>query len=104
MNTTFRYRGQEIQITSVQSGSQATGVVLDTLFVKLDINAIRTIKDSGTVEVTMILHNLGVGDTIVVSEADTVNGITNSQLNGSKTVASIIDENTFTYASGGTAT
>lgn len=104
VNTTFRYRGQEIEITSVQSGSQATGVILDTLFVKLDINAIRTIKDSSTVEVTMILHNLGVGDTIVVSEADTVNGITNSQLNGSKTVASIIDENTFTYVSGGTAT
>ena len=87
VDTTFRYRGQEIQITSVQSGSQATGVVMDTLFTKLGINAFRTISGSGTVEVTMILHNLsdggsGTGDSITISEADAVNGITTSNLNG----------------------
>ena len=109
VDTTFRYRGQEIQITSVQSGSQATGVVMDTLFTKLGINAFRTISGSGTVEVTMILHNLsdggsGTGDSIEISEADAVNGLTTSNLNGTFEVQSIIDENTFTITAGGGAT
>ena len=109
VDTTFRYRGQEIQITSVQSGSQATGVVMDTLFTKLGINAFRTISGSGTVEVTMILHNLsdggsGTGDSITISEADAVNGLTTSNLNGTFEVQSIIDENTFTITAGGGAT
>ena len=109
VDTTFRYRGQEIQIDSVQSGSQATGTVMDTLFVKLSINAFRTISGSGTVEVTMILHNLsdggsGTGDSIVISEADAVNGLTTGNLNGTFEVQSIIDENTFTITAGGSAT
>ena len=100
---TLRYRKQEIDITGVTSGSHATGDIADTLFTKLGINAIRTIKDSATIEFTMPLHNLLVGDSITISESDTIAGITNSNINGTKTITSVIDDNTFTVTAGATA-
>jgi len=103
INTTFRYRGQEIIITSVQSGSQATGTIADTLFVKLGVNAFRTINGSTSVEVTMPLHNLSVSDAITIAEADAVGNISTGNLNGSRTVATIVDDNRFTFAAGGSA-
>ena len=94
---TMKFRGQEILITSVQSGSQATGTVQDELFTKLDINALRTVKSSSIIEVTMPLHNLNVGDSFTISETTDVGGIANTNLNGTYTVATIVDDNKFTY-------
>jgi len=100
---TLRYRKREIDITAVTSGSHATGNIADSLFAKLDINAIRTIKDSTTIEITMPLHNLSVGDSVTISETDTVAGISNSNLNGARSVTSVIDDNTFTVTAGASA-
>ena len=100
---TLRYRKREIDITAVTSGSHATGNIADSLFAKLGINAIRTIKDSTTIEITMPLHNLSVGDSVTISETDTVAGISNSNLNGARSVTSVIDDNTFTVTAGATA-
>tara|TARA_R100000654_G_scaffold41411_1_gene67516 strand:+ start:6031 stop:8508 length:2478 start_codon:yes stop_codon:yes gene_type:complete len=100
---TLRYRKREIDITAVTSGSHATGNIADSLFAKLGINAIRTIKDSTTIEITMPLHNLSVGDSVTISETDTVAGISNSNLNGARSVTSVIDDNTFTVTAGASA-
>jgi hypothetical protein len=80
----------------VQSGSQATGTITESLFTKLGVNALRTISGSGTIEVTMPLHNLNVSDSITISEADAVNGIAKANIDGARTVVALIDENTFT--------
>lgn len=100
---TLRYRKREIDITAVTSGSHATGNIADSLFAKLAINAIRTIKDSTTIEITMPLHNLSVGDSVTISETDTVAGISNTNLNGARNVTSVIDDNTFTVTAGASA-
>jgi len=100
---TLRYRKREIDITAVTSGSHATGNIADSLFAKLGINAIRTIKDSTTIEITMPLHNLSVGDSVTISETDTVAGISNTNLNGARNVTSVIDDNTFTVTAGASA-
>ena len=100
----LRYRGQEILITGVTSGSKATGNVKDTLFTRLGVNAFRTTKGSDSVEVTMPLHNMKVGDSIAITETQDVGGITNTNLNQTTTVTSIPDDNTFTYAAGASAT
>ena len=104
VDVTMRYRKQEIIITSVQSGSQARGTITESLFTKLGVNALRTISGSGTIEVTMPLHNLNVSDSITISEADAVNGIAKANIDGSRTVVTLIDENTFTITAGSSDT
>lgn len=100
---TLRYRNQEIELTGVTSGSHATGTITDSLFTKLNANAFRTINGSTTVEVTMPLHGLAVSDSITISESNDVGNISAANLNGTRSVTSIIDDNTFTFTAGGSA-
>ena len=100
---TLRYRNQEIELTGVTSGSHATGTITDSLFTKLNANAFRTINGSTTVEVTMPLHGLAVSDSITISESNDVGNISASNLNGTRSVTSIIDDNTFTFTAGASA-
>ena len=101
----IRYGGNEIQITSVQSTTQATGNILDALKVNLNIaNPVRTRNGSNTVEITQINHGHNVNDLLGFSDMDAVGGITGAQLNGSRNVQAVIDENTYEILAGGTAT
>jgi hypothetical protein len=99
-----RYGGNEIIISSVQSQTQATGDVVDELKIRLSVlNPLRTIDGSSTVEVTHISHGFGGGESITLSEASATGGINTGNLNGARTVGSIIDENTYTITAGGNA-
>ena len=101
----IRYGGNEIQITSVQSSTQATGNILDTLKVNLSIaNPVRTRNGSTTVEITQINHGHNVNDGLVFSDMDAVGGITGAQLNGTRQVQAVLDENRYEIVAGGTAT
>jgi len=103
VGTTIRYHGQEIEITSVQSTTQATGNCLATLKKKLKVDSFRTDNGVATVTVTLVNHGFSASDAFVISNADTVGGITASNLNGSRTVSEVIDDNTFTFTAGGNA-
>jgi hypothetical protein len=99
-----RYGGNEIEVKSVQSATQATGDVVDELKIRLSVlNPLRTIDGSATVEVTHLSHGFGGGETIVIEEASAVGGINTGNLNGTRTVGEIIDENTYTFTAGGNA-
>ena len=99
-----RYGKSEIEITSVQSATQATGNVVDELRIRLTVlNPLRTIDGSSTVEVTMINHGFAGGESITIEEASATGGINSGNLNGARTVGDIIDENTFTFSAGGSA-
>ena len=99
-----RYSGNEIEITSVQSATQATGDVIDELSTRLSVlNPLRTTDSSATVEVTMLAHGFSGGESITILNASSVGGINTGQLNGARTVSGIIDENTFTFTAGGSA-
>jgi hypothetical protein len=104
VGTTIRYHESEITITSVTSATVAVGDVVDTLKIRLAVlNPLRTIEGSSTVEVTHIEHGFSGGETIVIEEAAAVGGINTGNLNGTRTVGSIIDENTYTFTAGGNA-
>lgn len=104
VGVTVRYGKSEIEIKSVQSATQATGDVVDELKVRLSVlNPLRTIDGSTTVEVTHINHGFGGGESITLEDASAVGGINASQLNGSRTVGDIIDENTYTITAGASA-
>jgi hypothetical protein len=82
----------------------AVGDVVDTLKIRLSVlNPFRTIEGSSTVEVTHLGHGFAGGETIVVEEAAAVGGINTGNLNGTRTVGNIIDENTYTFTAGGSA-
>ena len=51
----------------------------------------------------MLAHGFAGGESITISNASAVGGINTGQLNGARTVSSIIDENTFTFTAGGSA-
>jgi len=101
----LRYEENEIQITSVQSTTQATGTILDKLQLRLNVtNPLRARNGSTSVEVTQINHGYAVGDSLVFSAVDAVAGIAATNINGTRAVASIVDDNTYTITAGAAAT
>tara|TARA_R100001509_G_scaffold20667_1_gene10736 strand:- start:6799 stop:9063 length:2265 start_codon:yes stop_codon:yes gene_type:complete len=100
---TIKYHDQEITITSVQSATQATGNALATLKKKLKVDSFRTDNGVATVEVTLVNHGFSASDAFTISNANTVGGISASNLNGARTVSEVIDDNTFTFTAGGNA-
>ena len=102
IGTTVRYNGAEIEIVSVQSSTSATGDILDELVV-LDVAPFRTTEGSADIEVTMVNHGLDVKDSIVISHAGTVGGIANNQINGTRSVIEIIDDDRFIFTAAANA-
>jgi hypothetical protein len=99
-----RYGGAEIEITAYTSSTVVTGTVIDTLKIRLSVlNPFRTIDGSTTVEVTQIAHGFAGSESIVISEASATGGINAGNLNGTRTVGGIIDENTWYFTAGGSA-
>ena len=104
VGVTIKYHDQEITITSVQSATQATGNALATLKKRLTVDSFRTDNGVATVTVTLANHGFSDGDAFVISSANSVGGIASNNLNGSRTVAEVIDDNIFTFNAGGNAT
>ena len=100
---TVKYHDQEITITSVQSTTQATGNCLATLKKRLKVDSFRTDNGVATVTVTLVNHGFSAGDAFAITNANTVGGISGNNLNGNRTVAEVIDDNTFTFTAGGNA-
>ena len=104
VGVTIKYHDQEIEITSVQSATQATGNALATLKKRLTVDSFRTDNGVATVTVTLANHGFSAGDAFVISSANSVGGIASNNLNGSRTVAEVIDDNIFTFNAGANAT
>ena len=103
IGTTIRYNGQEIEITGVTSSTVATGDVLDELKVRLSPDSLRVNNGSSTVTVTLVNHGMSVGDSFTMAEAGAIGGISVNNLNGSRTVAGVVDDDTFTFTAGGSS-
>lgn len=104
VGTVVRYGEVEIDITAVTNSKNATGTVNGTLRIRLEtLNPLRTIDGSTTVEVTHIAHGFSGGEAITIENAAATGGINVGNLNGARTVGTIIDENTYTFTAGGAA-
>lgn len=99
----LRYHDNEILITSVQSATSATGDITDELLVHLDVDAIETTDSSADIHITFVNHGLSVGDSITISAAGAVGGIAANQINGTRSVTEVIDENEFVVTAGSSA-
>lgn len=104
VGTVVRYGESEIEITGYTSSTVVTGSVVDILRIRLSIlNPLRTTEGSATVEVTHFNHGYGGGESITIEDAAATGGINAGNLNGIRTVAGIIDENTWYFTAGGSA-
>jgi len=101
----IRYGGNEILITGVNSSEQARGTIVETLTTRLEVlNPFRTNTGSAVVEVSQPSHGFSGGEAITVSEASAVGGIAVGNLNGSRVIADIIDDNTYSFTAAADAT
>jgi hypothetical protein len=100
----LRVGENEVEITSVQSATQATGDIIGDLTIRLSIiNPLRTTDGSDIVEVTHIDHGFAGGESITIVGASAVGGINANQINGVRTIGTIIDNNTYTITAGASA-
>jgi len=104
VGVTLRYHESEMTVTNYFSPTNVNVDIVDTLKIRLAVlNPLRTIEGSSTVEVTHLDHGFSGGETIVIEDAAAVGGINTGNLNGTRAVGSIIDENTYTFTAGGNA-
>ena len=99
-----RYGESEITITGYTSATVVTGDVVDELQIRLSVlNALRVVSGSAVVEVTQLNHGYSGGESITVVDAAATGGINAGNLNGARTVLAVIDENTYSFTAGGSA-
>jgi len=103
IGVTIRYLNEEIEITHVRTATVAVGNVQDSLKKRLSPDSMRTNNGSAGVTVTLVNHGMAVGDAFTMAEADTVGAISVNQLNGSRTVASVISNDQFVFNAGANA-
>lgn len=103
VGVTLRYHDNEIEITSVQSATQATGDITDELKVHLSHDAIETTDSLSEIQITFPLHGLSVSDSITISEAGSVGGIGANNINGTRAITEVINENVFVVDAGSSA-
>ena len=103
IGTTIRYNGQEIEITSVTNTTVATGDILDTLKFTLLANSVKSNEGSAVLEITMANHGFSDGDSLTISNAGTIAGISVNQINGTRTITKVISDDKFTITAGSSA-
>jgi len=92
------------RITGFTSATEVTATVGGTLTQQLEIDSLKTFEGSGTIRVTKALHGLATGGSVTFERAGAVGGIANSNINGSRTITAVPDENTFEFLAGSSAT
>ena len=101
---TLKYGDVEMDIDVVWTSKNVSATVNGELKIRLEtLNPLRTIDGSTTVEVTHIAHGFSGGESITIENAAATGGINTGNLNGTRTVGTIIDGNTYTFTAGGSA-
>jgi len=94
----------EAKITGFTNATTVTATIYGTLRQQLNNDALKTAEGSGTIQVTHALHGLAVGASIVIDRAGTVGGVAITNINGSRTITAVVNENVYEFTAGGSAT
>jgi len=99
----LRIGDAEATITAFTDDHTVTATLHDDIKIQLDVDALRTKKSSDKVEVTHALHGLKASNSVTIAEAGGLGGISANNINGSRTINRIIDENRYEITAGATA-
>mgnify|MGYP001177897457 FL=1 len=100
----LRMHGADLTITAVTNGTTATANISGTIRQQLDINALETVSGSDRVLVTHALHGLAPNASITIDRASGIGGLSSGNINGSRTVAAVINENVYEITAAASAT
>ena len=104
VGTRFTLRGNQLEITGINSAVEATAdVKSEKLIGNYSLNPFRTTKGSGVVEITEANHGLSTGASITIDGSNAVGGITAVQLDSTFSIT-VIDEDHYEVTTAGTAT
>ena len=92
------------RITGFTSATEVTATLQGTLKQQLPIDSLKTFEGSNRVQITQAEHGLAANASITIERSGAVGGIANSNINGSRTVAEVIDSNTYEITAGASAT
>ena len=101
----IRFQQNEVMITGFTNSQAVTGSIIDSLTTNLSVlNPIRTREGSNVFELTHINHGYGGTEQIQIDTAAATGGISSANIQGLRSVGTIIDENTYTVTAGAAAT
>ena len=103
IGTDLIIHGTRCRITGVSSTTVATGDFQGVMRVQLEIDSLRSTEGSNIIRVTDALHGMTHNQDIIIERAGSVGGIPFGQINGTRTVI-YVDENTYEFTAGATAT
>lgn len=104
VGTTLRIGNTDAEITGFTNTTTVTATIKGTLRQQLAIDALETVEGSNKVLVTHPLHGLAASASITIDRAAAVGGVTAANINGSRTIAAVLDENTYEITAGANAT
>tara|TARA_B100001248_G_scaffold242025_1_gene209227 strand:+ start:5777 stop:8014 length:2238 start_codon:yes stop_codon:yes gene_type:complete len=104
VGTTLRIGTTDALITGFTNNTTVTATIKGTLRRQLAIDALETVEGSSTVLVTHALHGLTATASVVIDRAAAVGGIAASNINGTRTVSAVLDENTYEITAAASAT
>jgi len=93
----------ECKITAFTNATTVTATIYGRLRQQLDLNAFKSTEGSTTLRITHALHGLDVGASITIDRAGTIGGISVNQINGSRTITAVLNENEYEVTVGASA-
>ena len=103
VGTSLLIHDTQVDIKTFTDSQNVTADVQGTIQQQLDFDSLNTTEGSALVHVVMPNHGLSSGDSIIISNAGALGGINNGNINGTRTIASVLNENEFDYTAGGSA-
>jgi len=99
----LRIYGVEVNITGFTNSTHVTGNLTGKIRALLEPDPYKVTKGSTSVICTHVAHGLADGDTITLAGSNDTGGIASADLNGAR-VVNVIDENSYSFTAGGSAT
>lgn len=100
--TTYYGVGTNTRFYVINEESQPDVTPLEDA-VTLGSNPLAVVSGQSTITITHTAHGRAVGDVMIISGSTSVGGIANTVINAEHTIASFIDDNTYTISVGATA-
>ena len=101
VGTYIRIEDTTLEITAFTSATQVTATVEGTLRKQLITDPFRTENGTKTITVSDPLHGLSNGASVTFSGSNSIEGINASDINGSKTIT-VLNDDEYTFTAGGT--
>ena len=92
------------EIKTYVSPTQVTVDITGTIFRRLLPDSVEVFNGIADVQVTLALHGMAVGDSFAISRVGALGGISQADIEGTKTVTRVVSQNTFEYQAAANAT